>query len=91
MSYASEASDNMLTLTDYNGFVLYVSGNNVITDIQINDGQWHFICLSWSSEGGVYEIYVDGELRDTGFNLSPGSVIEGNGTLIVGQEQVSSH
>lgn len=71
-------------------FVVYVSGNNVITDIQINDGRWHFICLSWSSEGGVYEIYVDGELRDTGFNLSPGALIEANGTLIIGQEQVST-
>lgn len=69
--------------------MLYVSGNNIITDIQINDGLWHFICLSWSSEGGVYEIYVDGEMRDTGFNLSPGTLIEANGTLIVGQEQVN--
>lgn len=88
LSYATESSDNMLTLTDYNGFVLYVNGRNVITDITLNDGEWHFICVNWRSERGQYEIFIDGRLSDSGVNLSPGDVIGANGTLIVGQEQV---
>lgn len=88
LSYATESSDNMLTLTDYNGFVLYVRGRNVVTDITLNDGEWHFVCVNWQSVGGSYEIFIDGRLSDSGTNLSAGEVIEANGTLIIGQEQV---
>lgn len=69
--------------------VLYVHGKNVITDITLNDGEWHFICVMWTSLNGKYAIFIDGSLRDSGENLSAGLLIEGNGTVIVGQEQVS--
>lgn len=62
-------------------------GNNVITDVTINDGDWHFICVTWTSYIGRYEIFIDGVLRDAGLDLSAGMLIEGNGTIIVGQEQ----
>lgn len=88
LSYATESSDNMFTLTDYNGFVLYVNGRNIITDITLNDGEWHFVCVNWQSERGKYEIFIDGHLSDSGWSLSAGDVIEANGTLIIGQEQV---
>lgn len=88
LSYASQKSDNMFTFTDYNGFVLYVDGNHIITDLMLNDGLWHFICLTWMSDYGMYEIYLDGQLYQTGFNLSAGSFIEGNGSFTIGQEQV---
>lgn len=87
LSYASSSSDNMFTFTDYNGFVLYVNGDHVITDITINDGLWHFICVTWTSLNGFYEIYLDGSLHQTGFNLSSGNFIESGGSLILGQEQ----
>ena len=44
ISYANKDSDNAFTFTDYNGFVLYVNGENVITDIKIIDDVWHFLC-----------------------------------------------
>jgi hypothetical protein len=44
ISYANKDSDNAFTFTDYNGFVLYVNGENVITDIKIIDDIWHFLC-----------------------------------------------
>lgn len=65
-----------------------MNGSNIITDIIVNDGMWHFICVAWTSNEGFYEVYLDGGLYQTGFNLSTGSVIEANGTLIIGQEQV---
>lgn len=49
---------------------------------------WHFVCITWMSDNGFYEIYVDGTLRNTGYNLSTNSLIQSNGTLILGQEQV---
>lgn len=63
-------------------------GKNVITDITLNDGEWHFICCTWSSNG-KFDIYIDGSLRDSGNNLSTNMLIEANGTVIVGQEQVN--
>lgn len=44
VSYANKENDNAFTFTDYNGFVFYVNGENVITDIKIVDDIWHFIC-----------------------------------------------
>lgn len=44
ISYANKENDNAFTFTDYNGFVLYVNGENVITDIKIVDDIWHFVC-----------------------------------------------
>lgn len=69
--------------------MLYVHGKNIITDITVNDGEWHFICAAWASSNGMYDIYVDGVLRDSGNSLSTNLSIEANGTIIVGQEQVS--
>lgn len=87
LSYASSSSDNMFTFTDYNGFVLYVNGNHIVTDITINDGLWHFICVTWTSLSGFYEVYLDGSLHQTGYNLSSGNFIESGGSLVLGQEQ----
>ena len=39
-----------LTITDYNGFVLSISGEKVVTDVTANDGLWHFICTTWRSQ-----------------------------------------
>lgn len=44
ISYATKDIDNAFTFTDYNGFVLYINGQNVITDIKIIDDVWHFLC-----------------------------------------------
>lgn len=44
ISYATKDNDNVFTFTDYNGFVLYINGANVITDIKIIDDVWHFLC-----------------------------------------------
>lgn len=68
---------------------MYVHGKNVITDININDGEWHFICATWASLHGRYEVFVDGISQESGSDLSPGMLIEANGTVVVGQEQDS--
>lgn len=81
---------SLLLFSIFRRIVLYVHGKNVITDITLNDGEWHFICTTWTSLNGKYEIYIDGGLRDAGYNLSTNLVIEANGTVVVGQEQVST-
>lgn len=38
---------------------------------------------------GYYEVYVDGNLSKIGTNINRDGRIEGNGNLVIGQEQVS--
>lgn len=86
-SYATQNQDNAITLTDYNGFVFYINGFNVVTDISLNDGYWHFICATWQSVNGSWKIYVDGILKAGGQQLATNTVILGNGSVVIGQEQ----
>ncbi|EFN77937.1 Sushi, von Willebrand factor type A, EGF and pentraxin domain-containing protein 1 [Harpegnathos saltator] len=87
LSYATTFDDNVFTLTDYNGFVLYINGEKVVTDIKVNDGYWHFLCVTWESESGSWRVFIDGILKDSGVNLAQGTVIQANGSLVIGQEQ----
>ncbi|XP_012216127.2 sushi, von Willebrand factor type A, EGF and pentraxin domain-containing protein 1 isoform X1 [Linepithema humile] len=87
LSYATAFHDNSFTLTDYNGFVLYVNGEKVVTDVKVNDGYWHFLCVTWESEYGSWRVFVDGILRDNGIRLAQGAVVQANGSLVIGQEQ----
>lgn len=41
-------------------------------------------------ENGYYEIYLDGRLVSSGVDLNANGEIQGNGLLIIGQEQVSN-
>uniref|UniRef100_A0A182PU12 Sushi, von Willebrand factor type A, EGF and pentraxin domain-containing protein 1 n=1 Tax=Anopheles epiroticus TaxID=199890 RepID=A0A182PU12_9DIPT len=87
LSYATSTADNAFTLTDYSGLVLYVNGAHVVTNVSLNDGEWHFVCISWASAGGRYALYVDGKLCAQGAHLSEGVPIQMGGLYIFGQEQ----
>ncbi|XP_071636943.1 sushi, von Willebrand factor type A, EGF and pentraxin domain-containing protein 1 [Temnothorax longispinosus] len=87
LSYATTFHDNAFTLTDYNGLVLYVNGEKVVTDVKINDGNWHFLCVTWESERGSWRVSVDGILKDSGVGLAQGTVVRANGSFVIGQEQ----
>lgn len=58
-----------------------------MTDVTANDGVWHMICTSWSSETGSWEVYKDGQLVDSGSGLAAGQSVEKGGLLVIGQEQ----
>ncbi|CAB4066558.1 CSMD [Lepeophtheirus salmonis] len=89
-SYSVPTQDNEFTLTDYNGFVLSIKGEKVVTDITANDGTWTFICGLWSSlPSGTWRIYKNGILMDYGHGLAKNKSIEGNGIFVLGQEQDS--
>lgn len=59
-------------------WVLYVNGKERITDCPaVNDGHWHHIGVSWSSEDGDWRVYIDGSPSDGGKGLSVGTFIPG--------------
>lgn len=59
----------------------------MVTDVLLNDGEWHHICITWSSRTGDYHIYLDSSLVNNGTDLSKSKIINGRGTFILGQEQ----
>lgn len=57
--------------------VIYINNQYVVTDVHLNDGLWHHVCVTWSSLNGSYKIFVDAKLTKFGFNLAPESQIQG--------------
>lgn len=57
--------------------MLYINNDFKVTDIFLNDGRWHFLCVTWSSFRGEYSIYVDGELKENGHNFGTKQKING--------------
>ena len=85
-SYATAASDNEVLLMDGSQISVSIHGNSVDTGIDITDGMWHHIALTWESATGALKVYLDGESAYSG-NLSTGDTIMSNGSLYIGQEQ----
>uniref|UniRef100_A0A182QJ86 Sushi, von Willebrand factor type A, EGF and pentraxin domain-containing protein 1 n=1 Tax=Anopheles farauti TaxID=69004 RepID=A0A182QJ86_9DIPT len=87
LSYATATADNAFTVTDYSGLVVYVNGAHIVTNVSLNDGAWHFVCVCWTSVDGRYEIFLDGRLAADGHGLSRGVPIPPGGLFVFGQEQ----
>lgn len=87
VSYATDADSNAIVITDYSGFVLYVNGKIQHTDVTADDGNWHHIATTWTSEKGAWQVFKDGLKVTSGTGMVPDSTIEGGGVLVVGQEQ----
>ena len=58
-------------------FVLYVNGQSQITDVTANDDKWHHLAVTWSSAGGHWKIFKDGQQEDQGMLLANGTLMEG--------------
>lgn len=56
---------------------LIINGEEVSIALSLNDGVWHHVVLTWSSLRGDWKIYVDGVLKDQGYNLSTAKPIPG--------------
>ncbi|KAI5094680.1 adhesion G-protein coupled receptor D2 isoform X2 [Silurus meridionalis] len=54
-----------------------------------NNGDWHQICVTWQKNDGLWNIYVDGEKRDSATAKAPSRDIYGHGIFILGQDQDS--
>ncbi len=76
------AADGNLQVKIANG-VSYVSSIRTETLV---DGQPHRLSLTWDKASGALNIYVDGQLKDSG-TYAAGATIGSGGTLVIGQEQ----
>ncbi|KAI3365580.1 hypothetical protein L3Q82_010658 [Scortum barcoo] len=55
--------------------------------LEVRDGRWHHICISWTTRDGQWEAYQDGEKLGSGDNLAAWHPIKPGGVIILGQEQ----
>ncbi|XP_078609400.1 sushi, von Willebrand factor type A, EGF and pentraxin domain-containing protein 1-like isoform X2 [Branchiostoma floridae x Branchiostoma japonicum] len=81
-----DPSDNLLTLTDYGSFDLYVNGEVAYTTVAANNGEWTHVCVTWQSSDGSWQVFLNGNLANSGTGLAIGQVIQGGGTFVLGQE-----
>ncbi|CAG0914385.1 unnamed protein product [Notodromas monacha] len=86
-SYSTEDSPDAFTLSNYNGFVFSVNGEERNTNVSSGDGLWHHMCVGWRSSDGTWALMKDGEVADFGNGLSEKKPLSGRGVFVLGQEQ----
>ncbi|XP_029805472.1 pentraxin-4 isoform X3 [Suricata suricatta] len=96
LSYATEENDNKLVLHGRDslvpGAVHFVIGDPAFRELPLQpllDGQWHHVCVIWTSTLGRYWLHVDRRLVATGSRFREGYEIPPGGSLVLGQEQDS--
>nr|XP_021536393.1 neuronal pentraxin-1 [Neomonachus schauinslandi] len=88
-SYAVPGQANELVLIEWGNNPMEILINDKVAKLPfvINDGQWHHICITWTTRDGVWEAYQDGTQGGNGENLAPYHPIKPQGVLVLGQEQ----
>ncbi|KAL0992669.1 hypothetical protein UPYG_G00096500 [Umbra pygmaea] len=63
--------------------------NNKVAQLPLNvsQGSWHHICVSWSQRDGAWHAYQGGRLMAEGQGLAAWHNVRPGGVLILGQEQ----
>ncbi|XP_037544410.1 neuronal pentraxin receptor [Nematolebias whitei] len=57
--------------------------------LNLSQGSWQHICVSWTQRGGAWQAYQGGKLKGEGNGLAAGHHIRPGGMLVLGQEQDS--
>jgi Zn-dependent metalloprotease len=91
LSYSVPGEDFEFVILDtrFGSMVVYISGTGANTNIEINDGLWHYLTFTWRSSDGQIEVYVDG-VREFVAQFEIGNTIKPGGTLVFGQTQLGS-
>ncbi|KAK2916237.1 hypothetical protein Q8A67_000611 [Cirrhinus molitorella] len=96
LSYATENNDNMLVLYGRSSGILgvmdFVIGDPAYRELSLQnilDGNWHHLCIIWSSIEGRFWYYLDRHLVSTGSKFQKGYEIPPGGSMVLGQEQDS--
>uniref|UniRef100_A0A6J0UTL4 Pentraxin-4 n=1 Tax=Pogona vitticeps TaxID=103695 RepID=A0A6J0UTL4_9SAUR len=94
LSYATEENDNKLVLHGRDAAprnsIHFVIGDPAFRELPVGrilDGEWHHLCVIWSSIQGRYWFYVDRRLASMGSKFRKGYEIPPSGSLVLGQEQ----
>ncbi len=87
LSYGTAGDLDAFQLYDVDPLIVYVSGSSATTKVNLHDGLWHHLAVTWESANGGLKVYKDGRLIDDVPGFKQGYTIPGNGTLMLGQQQ----
>ncbi|KAM6407750.1 pentraxin-4 [Rhynochetos jubatus] len=94
LSYTTKDGSSKLAVCghggDLPGSAHFVIGDGEFRELpvmQLLDGKWHHLCLTWSSGQGQYRFYVDRRLLAAGSGFWKGYEIPAGGSLVLGREQ----
>ncbi|XP_075623498.1 pentraxin-4 [Balearica regulorum gibbericeps] len=94
LSYTTEDGGSKLAVHgrsgDLPGSAHFVIGDGEFRELPVTwllDGEWHHLCLTWSSGQGQYRFYVDRRLLAAGSGFWQGYEIPAGGSLVLGREQ----
>lgn len=86
VSYATPSEDNEWLLYRPQSLSIYRGSSISNTQINIADGKWHHLVVTWSSDTGELKVYVDGVMKYEALQ-TPGKKIVSGGSLILGGDQ----
>ncbi|XP_003961544.2 neuronal pentraxin-2-like isoform X1 [Takifugu rubripes] len=88
-SYGAPGQANEIVLIEWgnNPIELLINDRVAQLPLEVRDGKWHHICITWTTRDGQWEAYQDGSKRGNGENLAAWHPIKAGGVIILGQEQ----
>ncbi|XP_071427574.1 pentraxin-4 [Pithys albifrons albifrons] len=75
---------------DLPGSARFILGDGQFRELPVLpllDGDWHHLCLTWSSGRGRYRLYVDRRVLAAGSGFQQGYEIPAGGSLVLGRER----
>uniref|UniRef100_A0A8C5RVI5 Pentraxin (PTX) domain-containing protein n=1 Tax=Laticauda laticaudata TaxID=8630 RepID=A0A8C5RVI5_LATLA len=90
-SVPNQANEVVLIQWGNNPMELLINDKVATLSLAVNDAKWHHICVTWSTQHGIWKSYQDGVQRGSGENLAPWHPVKPGGVFILGQEQVNRH
>ncbi|XP_061214291.1 pentraxin-4 [Neopsephotus bourkii] len=94
LSYTTEDGGSELAVRgcgrDLPGSTQFVIGDGQLRELPVTpllDGEWHHLCLIWSSAQGQYRFYLDRRLLAAGSGFQQGYEVPAGGSLMLGGQQ----
>uniref|UniRef100_A0A665WQR1 Neuronal pentraxin IIb n=1 Tax=Echeneis naucrates TaxID=173247 RepID=A0A665WQR1_ECHNA len=88
-SYGVPGQANEIVLIEWgnNPIELLINDKVAQLPLEVRDGRWNHICISWTTRDGQWEAYQNGQKLGSGDNLAAWHPIKPGGVIILGQEQ----
>lgn len=89
ISYRSpDRNSSLFRLSGVNGLSLLINGQHrLLEDIEVGDGQWHHLVVSWSRRNGAVTVYKNGIEVYQLIDVSRTTAIPAVGVITVGVDQ----
>ena len=69
--------------------ILTIKNKTVNANFNLADDHWHFVGVTWETQGGHLIIYIDGVKLKTVDNILRGEIIFGGGWIVIGQRYLA--